>query len=267
MIARSSLSLACTALLFATSLFADAKATKPTAPANLTNPPAEAEKLEDGLITMKLGDGTGSEHPAADDLVKMRYSIWKPDGSLVEHIEANRAAVMSVARMMPGWREAISKMVVGELRRTWIPSSLGGGKIPEGSSLIIDSELVEIIHGPKTPSDLTAPPSDAEVLRSGLASKVLKAGTGVRHPSRRSTVVVNYSGWTTDGRMFDSTVLRGQPAEFPLDKVIKGWTEGIPLMVEGEVRRFWIPAKLAYADQPDMPQGMLIFDVELVAIK
>ena len=254
-------------LFLALTLSGADKPAKPSPPANLISPPAEAERLDDGLVTMKLGDGTGSEHPGADDIVKMRFSIWKPDGTLVEHIDASKAAVVQMSRMMPGWREAVEKMVAGELRRTWVPSSLGGGKIPEGSSLVIDSELIEIIHGPKTPADLTAPPADAETLRSGLATKVLKPGTGTRHPNRRSTVVVNYSGWTTEGRMFDSTILRGQPAQFPLDRVIKGWTEGIPLMVEGEVRRFWIPAKLAYADQPEMPQGMLIFDVELVAIK
>ena len=264
---RRTLILLITSLFLALTLSAADKAAKPTPPANLANPPAEAEKLDDGLVTMKLADGTGSAHPGPDDIVKLRFSIWKPDGTLVEHIEPGKAAVIQMSRMMPGWREAVSKMVAGELRRTWIPSSLGGGKIAEGGLLVVDSELIEIIHGPKTPAELTAPPADAEMLKSGLATKVLKAGTGTRHPSRRSTVVVNYSGWTTEGRMFDSTILRGQPAQFPLDGVIKGWTEGIPLMVEGEVRRFWIPARLAYADQPEMPQGTLIFDVELVAIK
>jgi peptidylprolyl isomerase len=240
---------------------------RPEPPANLGNPPAEAEKLDDGLITVKLSDGTGTEHPADGDIVSVRFSIWKPDGTLVENVGGAKAAAMSLSRMMPGWREAVSKMVTGEQRRTWIPSSLGGGKIAEDSTFIIDTELVAIIHGPKTPEDVAAPPADAEATRSGLAWRVLKAGSGTRHPSRRSTVVVNYSGWTTDGRMFDSTVLHGKPAEFPLDKVIAGWTEGIPMMTEGEVRRFWIPAKLAYADQPERPQGMLVFDVELLGIK
>jgi peptidylprolyl isomerase len=77
-------------------------------------------------------------------------------------------------------------------------------------------------------------------------------------------VTVHYSGWTTDGKMFDSSVVRGTPATFPLDQVIAGWTEGLQLMVTGESRRFWIPEKLAYKGQD--PKGMLVFDVELIAV-
>jgi FKBP-type peptidyl-prolyl cis-trans isomerase len=76
---------------------------------------------------------------------------------------------------------------------------------------------------------------------------------------------VHYSGWTTDGQMFDSSVTRGEPAEFPLSGVIPGWTEGVQLMVVGEKRRFWIPEALAYRGQRP-PLGMLVFDVELLAI-
>ena len=70
-----------------------------------------------------------------------------------------------------------------------------------------------------------------------------------------------------EARLFDSTLLRGKPAEFPLDKVIAGWTEGLQMMTAGEIRRFWVPAKLAYANDPDKPQGMLVFDIELVEIR
>ena len=79
-------------------------------------------------------------------------------------------------------------------------------------------------------------------------------------------MTVNYSGWTTDGKLFDSTVTRGKPATFGLDRVIKGWTEGVQLMVVGEKRRFWIPEKLAYGGKPGYPAGMLVFDIELVEI-
>ena len=96
--------------------------------------------------------------------------------------------------------------------------------------------------------------------------KVLKPGTGARHPSSRSQVTVHYSGWTTDGKMFDSSVTRGEPATFPLNQVIPGWTEGVGLMVEGEKRRLWIPEALAYKGTPGRPAGMLVFDVELIKI-
>jgi FKBP-type peptidyl-prolyl cis-trans isomerase len=119
-----------------------------------------------------------------------------------------------------------------------------------------------------TPADVQAAPRDAEVTESGLASKLLVAGTGKRHPVPTDRVSVHYSGWTTDGRLFDSSYRRGSPAEFPLDGVIRGWTEGLQLMVEGERRRFWIPQELAYGANPSggRPGGMLVFDVELLDI-
>lgn len=114
------------------------------------------------------------------------------------------------------------------------------------------------------PPDVGAPPADAIRSPSGLASKVLTPGTGTRHPRPNSEVTVHYTGWTTDGKMFDSSVARGEPSTFSLDGVIAGWTEGVQMMVVGEKRRFWIPARLAYEGVPKGPQGMLVFDIELL---
>src|ERR1700679_2175527 len=108
------------------------------------------------------------------------------------------------------------------------------------------------------PSDVAAPPKDAETTDSGLVTKVLQKGTGTTHPTATSKVTVHYTGWTTDGKMFDSSVTRGMPATFPLNRVIAGWTEGVQLMVEGEKTRFWIPESLAYKGQRP-PLGMLVF--------
>ena len=116
------------------------------------------------------------------------------------------------------------------------------------------------------PPDVAAPPADAVRTSTNLASKVLQPGTGTRHPRPNSRVTVHYTGWSTDGHMFDSSVSRGQPATFGLDEVIEGWTEGVQLMVEREKRRFWIPARLAYEGKPGRPQGMLVFDIELLRI-
>jgi peptidylprolyl isomerase len=121
-------------------------------------------------------------------------------------------------------------------------------------------------EAPPAPADVAAPPEDAEVTASGLASKVLQAGTGDEHPKATARITAHYTGWTTDGEMFDSSVTRGQPATFGLGQVIKGWTEGVQLMVEGEKRRFWIPEKLAYKGVRNRPQGMLVFDIELIEI-
>jgi FKBP-type peptidyl-prolyl cis-trans isomerase len=116
------------------------------------------------------------------------------------------------------------------------------------------------------PSDVAAPPADATRTATGLWSKVLRPGRGTRHPRPNSRVTVHYTGWTTDGKMFDSSVPRNEPSSFALDGVIPGWTQGVQMMVEGEKRRFWIPAQLAYEGQDGQPQGMLVFDIELLKI-
>jgi len=122
---------------------------------------------------------------------------------------------------------------------------------------------------PPVPNDVAAPPKDAQVTASGLASKVLIRGKGTEHPKLESEVTVHYSGWTTDGKLFDSSVTRGEPATFPLNRVITGWQEGVQLRVVGEKRRFWIPGALAYdnSTRPGAPKGTLVFDVELLSFK
>jgi peptidylprolyl isomerase len=119
------------------------------------------------------------------------------------------------------------------------------------------------------PPDVAKAPADGEKAASGLVSKVIQKGTGTQHPKAGDTVEVNYAGWMTDGKLFDTSQKKGTTAKFPLDLLIKGWQEGLKLMVVGEKRRMWIPAKLAYGDKPRRPggpHGLLVFDVELVSI-
>ncbi|RYV03442.1 peptidylprolyl isomerase [Shewanella sp. OPT22] len=104
---------------------------------------------------------------------------------------------------------------------------------------------------------------------SGLQYKVLHKGDGTVHPKATDTVKVHYHGTLIDGTVFDSSVDRGEPISFPLNKVIKGWTEGVQLMVVGDKYRFFIPAKLAYGNRATGKIGgnsVLIFDVELLNI-
>src|SRR5690348_15899671 len=96
------------------------------------------------------------------------------------------------------------------------------------------------------PADVAAPPADAAKTASGLATKVLTAGSGHDHPTDADLVSVNYTGLTTDGKMFDSSVVRGKPSRFRVNRVISGFSEGVQLMVTGEKRRLWIPEALAY---------------------
>ena len=160
-------------------------------------------------------------------------------------------------------------MVVGEKRRFWIPQELAynGMKDRPAGTLVFDIELLAIDPSPTTPPpDVAAPPKDAKRTASGLAYKSLRAGSGTAHPNQNSAVTVHYTGWTTDGKMFDTSVLKGQPISFGLGDVISGWTEGLQLMTVGEKMRFWIPERLAYKGERP-PRGMLVFDVELIAFK
>jgi len=108
-----------------------------------------------------------------------------------------------------------------------------------------------------------------KVTTSGLQYEVVKEGTGA-HPKATDTVKVDYTGTKIDGTKFDSSIDRGQPATFPLNGVIPGWTEGLQLMTPGSEYKFYIPANLAYKDHgpPNIgPNATLIFDVKLISIE
>lgn len=105
---------------------------------------------------------------------------------------------------------------------------------------------------------------------SGLQYLVLKEGNGDQHPSARSKVLAHYHGTLIDGTVFDSSVERGQPLEFGLNQVIRGWTEGLQLMVVGQKLRLFVPSDLAYGKRSAgaiAGGSLLIFDVELIAIQ
>lgn len=108
------------------------------------------------------------------------------------------------------------------------------------------------------------------VLPSGLQYTVIKDGEG-KQPNATSRVKCHYEGTLTNGQVFDSSYRRGEPAVFPLNGVIAGWTEGVQLMKEGAKYRFFIPYNLAYgergAGQAIPPYAALVFDVELISIE
>ncbi|HLX07724.1 MAG TPA: FKBP-type peptidyl-prolyl cis-trans isomerase [Thermoanaerobaculia bacterium] len=239
------------------------------APADVAAPPADAAVTASGLASKVLQPGAGSDHPLATDKVKVHYTGWTTDGKMFDSsVARGRPAVFELDKVIAGWTEGVQLMVEGEKRRLWIPEKLAyrgmAGK-PAGM-LVFDVELLDVLHLPDPPPDVAAPPADAQHSPSGLAWKVLTPGNGTRHASATGIVLAHYTGWTTDGKMFDSSIPKGVPSLFRLDRVIPGWTEGIPLMVEGETRRFWIPKKLAYRGAEGKPDGMLVFDVKLVKI-
>lgn len=246
-------------------------------PKDVAAVPADAEKTPSGLASRVLQKGTGTEHPSAADTVTVHYSGWTTDGKLFDSsVKRGEPTSFPLNQVIAGWTEGLQLMVQGEKRRFWIPANLAYGENPGGGRpkgmLVFDVELLSIKKAPpmpKTPEDVAAIPANAEKTASGLASRVLEKGTGKDHPSAESTVTVHYSGWTTDGKLFDSSIVRGQEISFPLNRVIPGWTEGVQLMVQGETRRFWIPANLAYGENPPhgAPKGMLVFDVQLLGFR
>jgi peptidylprolyl isomerase len=241
-----------------------------TAPADLTAPPADAEKSPTGLVSKLLTAGTSQEKPSPTDIVTVNYTGWSSDGKMFDSsVTRGNPSTFPLSRVMPGWRECVQLMTVGEKRRCWVPQELAykGQKDRPTGTVVFDIELIDTRQSPTIPPpDVAAPPADAKKTASGLAYKVLRPGIGVRHPSAFGEVLVHYTGWTTDGKMFDSSIPSGGPRPMRLDEVIRGWTEGVQLMVEGERMRFWIPQDLAYRGQSGSPRGMLVFDIELVKI-
>lgn len=243
-------------------------------PADVAAPPSDAEKTTTGLAHKVLSKGSGSTHPNPWDSVTVHYSGWTTDGKMFDSsVKRGRPATFGLKQVIPGWTEGLQLMVEGEKRRFWIPVELAYNNRPgkPAGMLVFDVELQSIKAGKApipAPEDVAAAPADAKTTASGLAYKVLQPGKGNK-PNEWDKVEVHYTGWMTNGEMFDSSVQRGRPATFGLKGVIKGWTEGLQLMQEGGKTRFWIPGNLAYGEvarRPGAPAGTLVFDVELVKV-
>jgi peptidylprolyl isomerase len=247
------------------------------APDDVEAAPADAEKTASGLASKILTPGKGETHPSKTDLVTVHYTGWTTDGKMFDSsLTRGKPATFPLDKVIAGWTEGVQLMVAGEKRRFWIPEELaykGKAGRPAGM-LVFDVELIsfkpaapkETSADPtKAPDDVQRPPGDAARTGSGLSYKILKPGPGGRHPQATSSVTVHYSGWTTDGKLFDSSYTNHEPVTFRLNRVIPGWTEGVQLMVEGEKCRFWIPEALAYAGNGPV-SGDLVFDIELIKI-
>jgi peptidylprolyl isomerase len=264
--------LAC-GILALTAMLAAQPATNqsPAAPPDVAAPPADAQKTTSGLASKVLQKGTGDKRPTTQEIVTVHYTGWTTDGKVFDSsVAKGKPATFTVGTLIKGFSEGLQLMTVGEKRRVWIPQELayrGQPGRPAGM-LVFDIELLDIQPDPfAPPADVAAPPSDANRTPSGLVYKVLRPGKGSGSPRSDSRVTVHYTGWTTDGKMFDSSYKSGRPATFGLNEVIKGWTEGVQLMSEGEKTRFWIPQRLAYDGKPGAPAGMLVFDIELLSFK
>ena len=258
-----------------------------SAPPDVAAAPKDAEKSESGLAWKVLQAGEGDTRPDRYDIVTMNYIGWTPDGRMF--LNSQKPGSKRRGRLeefILGWIEGVQLMLPGEKRRFWVPGKLAYGEAVRGEAngdkadvhpdqpkgmVVFDIELVEFKRGPRppreTPEDVAEIPKNAKKSKSGLAWRVLQHGTGMEHPTATSRVIVNYAAWTTDGKMFETSLALGRPASFVLETSMPGLQESIKMMVVGELRRVWIPENLAFADQPGRPKGMVVYDIHLLDVK
>jgi FKBP-type peptidyl-prolyl cis-trans isomerase len=253
----------------------DALQVAPPVPPDVAKPPAKAKTSRAGVTSLVIDSGGGSARPSVEDEVVVIFTAWTADGAMLDTTTWDYGAsgrTWTVRYFNQGLVDAITDMVAGEKRRLWVPLKLteyndGSG---DDERITYDVELVEVHQKqppPKTPSDVKKPPKSAKKTKAGVAYRFLARGAkGKPRPGPRDRVKVHYSGWTTDGKLIDSSVTRGEPSVFPLDAVMVGWTDVIQVMSPGDKLRAWIPGELAYDGRPAGPQGMLVYDIELLEI-
>jgi peptidylprolyl isomerase len=202
-----------------------------------------------------------------------------PDGSIFDSSRERGEPIsftLGKGQVIKGWDEGIALIKEGTQARFIIPPDLAYGdkqvaNIPPNSWLVFDVELISVKEKVNpVPFDVTG--IEKQTTASGLSYYLIKNGTGPKAETGNN-VSVHYSGYLEDGKMFDSSVERGQPFNFELGRgrVIKGWDEGIALLNVGSKARFVIPPGLAYGAggfPPMIPaNATLIFDVELLGIE
>ena len=247
----------------------------PAIPADLKAPPADAlttKKTQTKYVVVRQGTGKDAAHIA--DEVTFHYTVWDPEGRMIDTTEMKKQPARSTPyKQAPAFEEILEELVPGERVRAWLDASALKEQVKTAVTgpVVLEVEVLQIDKAkgdpPPVPTDVAKPPGDAKKTAKGVFYKILKPGKGGDKPKATDSVKVHYTGWTTDGRMFDSSVIRGEPSEFSLQGVIAGWTDGLQMLSVGDRARFWIPDTLAYKGQQGRPQGMLVFDIELLEIK
>jgi len=220
--------------------------------------------------------GDTEVYPGPFDTVTVHYAGWTADGQLFDSsIKRRTPSKFEVNKVIKGWAEALQLMSVGQRSRLWIPAELAYGESPQGGRpagrLTFDVELLTITPAidDRPPDDLSSPPPEAVKTESRLSYRVLFEGEGTLRPGPNDLIKVQYTGWTSDGTVFDSTRRQGRPAVLEVNKLVPGWAEAMQLMVKGQRNRLWIPSHLAYGSRPKVlgaPAGMLCLDVELIDV-
>ena len=231
--------------------------------------PADALKTESGIDYVVTQAGNG-EQPTFENTVDFHFSFLDPNGQPVQSTKQSGPQTAAMEKLPPFFTEVFALLQAGGTADAYIPGKLLGAPYEFVKCELELLAVKETIPAPPVPEDVAAVPADAQKTDSGLAYKVLTAAGSDEKPAASNTVTVHYTGWDTDGEMFDSSVVRGETTSFPLQQVIKGWTEGLQLMSKGDSFRFWIPQDLAYGPKQEgsgRPGGMLVFDVELIDFK
>lgn len=247
------------------------------APEVAATPPASATTTASGVAILIVEPGEANAPPPGHaDFVELRYRVWDEDDRLVGASRDGRSERLAIAWLPRGWADAMLELPVGTHAHVWVPAAQAYAETSAGprGPLRIDVHLLGVERSDAAVAvdvPLGTPPPHAQRTPSGISFLVLREGTGTRHATRDDRVTVHYEAWTAaDGNRFDSSYARGNPTTFPLPAVIEGWREAVPLMVEGEKTRFWIPGELAYGNEGSLagrPYGMLVFDIELIRIE
>ena len=234
--------------------------------------PLEATMHKTGFKYIVLNKGEAS---AADlPIVRSLSNVWAGDGTQLANADEDGLDATNPDDIIGGYpflAEILKTTPAGAHYIWWVDKS----QIPEGTSgfssqnTMFDIKIIDRVAPLSAPDDVANIPAYATITADGIGYYLLSPATEGAHPTLDDMVEVHYSGWQTDGTMFDSSVLRQKSNNFPLGRLITGWQKSIPLMRVGEKARIWIPGDLAYdlrEDRPTAPKGMLVFDVELISI-
>lgn len=197
-----------------------------------------------------------------DETARINYSLGYQIGGDFkrQNVELNPQAVVK------GMQDALSgaEPLMSQQEMNSMLVELKRKVVAEERAKRRESELVRVARDKKFLEEYAKQPG-VKTTASGLQYKIIEPGSG-KNPGPTDRVIVNYRGTLTDGSEFDSSFARGKPATFPLNGVIKGWTEGLQLIKPGGKIQLVIPSKLAYGDRGALAHRTLIFDVELISV-
>lgn len=254
----------------------DISAGSPASPTEVKE--GDFKVLDNGVKYADLKAGAGDALKAGQ-VASLHYTAWYGDGTKFDSsIDSGTPLKIQVGagQFVPGSDDALVGMMPGGTRQVQVPTEVAfkdiakDGQMPPGDYFIMELQLLEILPGaPEAPTKVAD--ADYVTTASGLKYYDFQVGTG-ETPQTGQQVSVHYTGWLTDGTMFDSSIPRGEPIVFALGtgSVIPGWDEGVSTMKVGGKRQLVIPPALGYGENGTGPipaNATLIFEVELVSVK